>query len=67
MTGDLRRIIAALCILALGGCGVNPVTGKPQALMTSEKGEAEMGKAAAAQVAASMGLVDLPANHRLDR
>jgi predicted Zn-dependent protease len=51
----------ALVTAALGqlvACATNPVTGRPQVVLMSEEKEIAMGKEAAPQIAASMGLYD---------
>ena len=48
-------------ILSLfGGCARNPVTGRPEAVFTSEKGEIKQGKAAAKEVEKKIGFLDDP-------
>jgi predicted Zn-dependent protease len=56
-----RRRVAALAAAALSpllACATNPVTGRPQVVLMSEQQEIAMGKEAAPQIAASMGLYD---------
>jgi predicted Zn-dependent protease len=45
-------------ILALGGCATNPATGESQLSLIGEAQEIEIGRQAAAEVEASIGLVD---------
>ena len=55
------RCGAALAAVALGqlvACATNPVTGRPEVVLMSEEKEIAMGKEAAPQIAASMGLYD---------
>lgn len=42
----------------LGGCAMNPVTGRPMFVLVSEAQEIELGKSYAPQIAASMGLYE---------
>lgn len=46
---------------ALGGCAINPESGRPETVFTTEKGEIEEGEKAAEEVARYMGLMDDPA------
>jgi predicted Zn-dependent protease len=46
------------CVLFLAGCAINPVTGERQLALISEAQELEIGRAAAAEVRATIGLVD---------
>jgi predicted Zn-dependent protease len=55
-----RRPALALA-LALSACATNPVTGKQEISFMSPEREATLGREAAQQVAAEMGLVDDPA------
>jgi predicted Zn-dependent protease len=55
-----RRLLIALA-LALPGCATNPVTGKQEVIFMSPEREAALGREAAQQVAAEIGLVDDPA------
>jgi predicted Zn-dependent protease len=56
-------ILAALIAVALAsdGCVVNPVTGETEFSVLSPQNEAEIGRETAAQVEATMGLVEDPA------
>jgi len=57
-----RAVAVALVVaLALAGCAVNPVTGKPEISTMSPQRETAMGAEAAKQVAEQIGLVDDPA------
>jgi predicted Zn-dependent protease len=56
----MRRSAAALTALLLA-CATNPVTGREEIVLMSPSREASVGKEAAAQVAAEMGLVEDPA------
>jgi predicted Zn-dependent protease len=47
--------------LALPGCARNPVTGRPEAVLTTEKGEVEQGDRYAKEVAEQMRMVSDPA------
>ena len=61
--GAAGAIAASLCVallIGLGGCARNPVTGRPEAVLTSEKGEIEQGKQAARLVQEEIGLVQDP-------
>ena len=51
---------AALVILGMIGCAKNPVTGKRQLALISQEQEIELGRQAAREVVASIGLVDDP-------
>ncbi len=53
----LRSLVAVLA-LALAGCSINPVTGRPEFNILSRSRELELGREAAVQVAAQIGLVD---------
>jgi predicted Zn-dependent protease len=58
---SLVRCVGALAAVALGqlvACATNPVTGRPQVVLMSEAQEIQMGKEAAPQIAASMGLYE---------
>jgi predicted Zn-dependent protease len=46
--------------LAAAGCSVNPLSGRPEVMLTSESREREAGEQAAEQVIAEMGLLDDP-------
>jgi predicted Zn-dependent protease len=52
------RLLAALLAGALAACATNPVTGRQEIVLMSPEREASLGKQAAAQVAAEMGLVE---------
>ncbi|MDG2049240.1 MAG: M48 family metalloprotease [Myxococcota bacterium] len=57
---------AVFCILIgaiglCGGCARNPVTGRPEAVFTTEKGEIKQGREAAREVKKQMGTLDDPA------
>jgi predicted Zn-dependent protease len=55
--------LAVLVATALAGtgCARNPVTGRPDAVLTTEQGEIEQGREAAKQVEEQLGFVDDPA------
>jgi predicted Zn-dependent protease len=50
--------LAAALMGQLVACATNPVTGRPQVVLMSEEKEIAMGKEAAPQIAASMGLYE---------
>lgn len=52
--------LACLALLAPVGCATNPATGETQLALIGEEQEIRMGREAAAQVEAQMGLVDDP-------
>jgi predicted Zn-dependent protease len=54
-------LAGCLGLVAQGGCSRNPVSGRPQAVVVSEKGEIEQGKKAAKMVEEHLGLVEDPA------
>lgn len=59
-----RFAVTVPCLVLLGvaaNCARNPVTGKNELALVSESQEIQMGKEAAQQVQASIGLVDDPA------
>jgi predicted Zn-dependent protease len=58
-----RRLIVTTLMMtaALSACAVNPVTGKREFSLVSESQEIAMGKQAAEEVGATMGLYDSPA------
>lgn len=51
-------VLVVAAALAIGGCSINPVSGRPQATVVSEEGEIEQGREAAKQVEQEIGLVD---------
>lgn len=51
-----RRGVALALLASLAACATNPVTGMPQVVLMSEAQEITMGKEAAPQIAASMGI-----------
>lgn len=53
--------LGLLVVAGAAGCARNPVTGRPEAVLTSEEAEIEYGNQAAEVVRAEMGLVDDPA------
>jgi predicted Zn-dependent protease len=57
-----RRVLALLLAagLALGGCAINPVSGRPEISLMSSEREAALGRQAAQQVEQSIGLVRDP-------
>ena len=60
------RQTSLVCILLgamslCGGCARNPVTGRPEAVFTTEKGEIKQGQKAAREVERQMGTLDDPA------
>lgn len=59
-----RRIHAclffALLLSFLGGCAINPVTGRRELVLMSPEREAQLGAQTAAQVAEEIGLVESP-------
>jgi len=57
----LALIATTTFVTALPGCARNPVTGRPEAVLTTEQGEIEQGNEAAAMVEEQMGFVDDPA------
>ena len=57
-TPSRRALFAVLATAALAACATNPVTGKREIALISEGQEIEMGKQAAGEVAASIGLVN---------
>ncbi len=58
----LPGIFAGLLIaLMFQGCAMNPVTGRPDFVLTTTEGERKMGKDAAREVEQSMGLTEDPA------
>jgi predicted Zn-dependent protease len=59
-----RRLLAVSLLLALAACVRNPVTGKRQLALISEKDEIALGQQAAEDVRQSIGLVDNPALHQ---
>ena len=54
------RVLALMVLLTTVACATNPVTGKRQLALISEAQELEIGKSAAAEVRATIGLVDDP-------
>lgn len=52
--------VALCCALALAGCAVNPVTGRPELSTMSPEREAALGAQAAKEVEEQIGLVDDP-------
>lgn len=57
------RLLLALLVLAVAaatGCARNPVTGRPDAVLTTEEGEIEQGNEAARMVAEQIGFIDDP-------
>lgn len=56
------RLVTVLVtsVAAVSACATNPVTGERQLALISEAQEVEMGRAAAAEVAATIGIVDDP-------
>lgn len=50
--------LAGLLLVSAGGCSTNPATGETQLSLIGEQQEIEMGRQAAQQVEASIGLVD---------
>lgn len=59
-TGRWPLALAGLALLAPAGCATNPATGETQLALIGEEQEIQMGREAAAQVEAQMGLVDDP-------
>ncbi len=55
----LASLMAAVA-LATAGCAVNPVTGRPEVVLTSEAAEVRLGDEASKVVEQQMGLVDDP-------
>ena len=54
-------LLGFLFIAFLGqGCAMNPVSGRPEVVLISKKGESEIGKEQAKQVAETMGLTEDP-------
>lgn len=53
-----RRAVALALLASLAACATNPVTGMPQVVLMSEAQEIEMGKEAAPQIAATMGIYE---------
>ena len=58
--GALAVSLSLILLLGSAGCARNPVTGRPEAVLTSEKGEIEQGKQAARLVQEEIGLVEDP-------
>jgi predicted Zn-dependent protease len=56
----LTRLIAVCGLLLFSGCATNPVTGKKQFVLSSEKQEIAMGKEADPQIIAFFGLYEHP-------
>ena len=56
MVSAVRALVALLSLLVLADCATNPVTGRPEVVLLSEAQEIQMGKEAAPQIAASMGI-----------
>ena len=56
MGSVVRALVALLSLLVLADCATNPVTGRPEVVLMSEAQEIQMGKEAAPQIAASMGI-----------
>lgn len=56
-----RRLLVLLPLLALAACARNPVTGKRQLALVSQKDEVAIGQQGAQDVRQSVGLVDNPA------
>jgi predicted Zn-dependent protease len=56
----MRRALPLGLVVALAGCAVNPVSGRPEVVLISTSQERELGRVAAKQVEASMGFVDEP-------
>jgi predicted Zn-dependent protease len=54
----LAQIAAVLTVAAVSGCATNPVTGERQLALISESQEIAMGREAAQEAEASIGLVD---------
>ncbi len=52
--------LATLGVMTLGGCSVNPATGKPQVMLISEAQEIAIGREADPEIRASMGEYDDP-------
>lgn len=52
--------LSLIVLLGPAACARNPVTGRPEAVLTSEKGEIEQGKHAARLVQEEIGLVENP-------
>jgi predicted Zn-dependent protease len=62
------RTLGMLALLSAVGCAVNPVTGSRELALVSEADEIAMGRAGAAAVAATVGLVpDVPLQSYVDR
>ncbi len=58
---NLARPLGAFAIVTatlLSGCAINPVSGRPEAVLTTVEGEIEQGRKAAAEVERQMGFVD---------
>ncbi|HEY7820054.1 MAG TPA: M48 family metalloprotease, partial [Vicinamibacteria bacterium] len=53
-----RGVLAIFALTALSTCARNPVTGKRELMLVSEAQEIEMGRQAAAQIPAELGLID---------
>ena len=60
MASPWSATLACLAVLAPAGCATNPATGETQLSLIGEEQEIQMGREAAAQVEAQMGLVDDP-------
>ncbi len=57
----LGILIGLLTIVAVEGCAINPVTGRPNLILITTEGERKLGEEAAREVEQSMGLTDDPA------
>jgi predicted Zn-dependent protease len=53
-----RGVLAILALTALSSCARNPVTGERELMLVSEAQEIEMGRQAAMQIPAELGLID---------
>jgi len=60
MSRSKLHALAALLVV-IGGCATNPVTGKRELSLISEKQEVQLGKQSAQEAAEQMGLVNDPA------
>lgn len=50
--------IACVLTTLIGGCAINPVSGRPQFVLVSEQGEKKMGEQEAKRVEREMGFID---------
>jgi len=58
-SGAMASLLASASLLC--ACALNPVTGRPQAVLTTEAGEIQQGEEAAREVEEQIGLLEAPA------